>query len=162
LGRPDPSRFAEPDQRALLVAQADRKALGDVRLSARASWSLPATRAPDPADAGGRNPEGYGIYSPAEPPCAIAPRLYRYDERSWYYNPRGYCLSYGSRYWVPRVACATAIPTSITGWCWGGRRKQSAILFLDCRYISSLEPGDEPIPSVKTLSLLCELGAVGK
>jgi hypothetical protein len=54
-------------------------------------------------------------------------------------------------------------PTSgYGGWWWGGRRKQSVILFFDCRYISSLEPGDEPIPSVKTLSLLCELGAVGK
>jgi hypothetical protein len=63
-----------------------------------------ALAAPAPAEATGRNPDGYGIYSPAEPPVRHRKRLYRYDERSWYYSPRGYYLGYGSGYWVPRSA----------------------------------------------------------
>jgi hypothetical protein len=35
-----------------------------------------------PASAGGRNPDGVGIYTPAEPPVRHRPRLYRYDPRS--------------------------------------------------------------------------------
>ena len=56
------------------------------------------------ADAGGRqNPDGLGIYSPAEPPTRDHPRQYRYDPRSWYYKQRGYYPFYGSSYWVPRA-----------------------------------------------------------
>src|SRR5262245_38561758 len=62
-----------------------------------------ALSAPTPADAGGRNPDGFGIYSPAEPPVRHRPRVYRYDDRSWYYKPRGYYPYYGSGYWVPRA-----------------------------------------------------------
>ena len=58
---------------------------------------------PAPADAAGRNPDGYGIYSPAEPPVRQRLRVYRYDARSWYYGPRGYYPHYGSGYWVPRA-----------------------------------------------------------
>ena len=58
---------------------------------------------PAPASAGGRNPDGVGMYTPAEPPVRHRPRLYRYDPNSWYYNPRGYYPSYGSGYWVPRA-----------------------------------------------------------
>lgn len=57
-----------------------------------------------PAQAGGReNPDGLGIYSPAEPPTRDHPRLYRYDPRSWYYRQRGYYPYYSSHYWVPRA-----------------------------------------------------------
>ena len=55
-----------------------------------------------PAQAGGQNPDGYGIYSPAEPPVKGRPRIYRYDPRSWYYRQRGYYPYYSSDYWVPR------------------------------------------------------------
>jgi hypothetical protein len=55
-----------------------------------------------PANAGGRNPDGVGIYTPE--PGRQRPRLYRYDPRSWYYNRRGYYPYYGSGYWVPRAA----------------------------------------------------------
>jgi hypothetical protein len=55
-----------------------------------------------PANAGGRNPEGVGIYTPE--PGRHLPRTYRYDPRSWYYNRRGYYPYYGSGYWVPRTA----------------------------------------------------------
>jgi hypothetical protein len=59
---------------------------------------------PDSASAGGRrNPDGYGIYSPAEPPVRHRPRLYRYDPRSWYYREPRYYPYYGSGYWVPRA-----------------------------------------------------------
>jgi hypothetical protein len=55
-----------------------------------------------PASAGSGNPDGLGIYTPAEPPVRHRPRLHRYDPRSWYYNPRGYYPYYNSGYWVPR------------------------------------------------------------
>lgn len=57
--------------------------------------------APAPASATGRNPDGYGIYSP-EPRVRGQPRTYRYDPRSWYYSGRGYYAPYVSDYWVPR------------------------------------------------------------
>jgi hypothetical protein len=50
-----------------------------------------------------RNPDGAGIYTPAEPPVRHRPRLYRYDARSWYFKPRGYYPYYYSGYWVPRA-----------------------------------------------------------
>jgi hypothetical protein len=57
-----------------------------------------------PALAGGReNPDGLGIYTPAEPPVRGRERLYRYDPRSWYYRQRGYYPYYSSSYWVPRA-----------------------------------------------------------
>ena len=57
-----------------------------------------------PASAGGgRNPDGYGIYSPDEPPVRNRSRLYRYDPRSWYYSERGYYFPNGSGYWVSRA-----------------------------------------------------------
>ena len=53
---------------------------------------------PAPVSAGGRNPDGVGIYTP------IGPGLYRYDPRSWYYKqPQRYYPYYGSGYWVPRA-----------------------------------------------------------
>jgi hypothetical protein len=58
--------------------------------------------APTPSFAGGKNPHGYGMYSPAEPPVRRRPRLYRYDPRSWYYDSRGYYIRHNSGYWVPR------------------------------------------------------------
>lgn len=52
------------------------------------------------AEAGGRgNPDGYGIYSPADPRHGI----YRYDPRSWYYEQPDYYPYHGSNYWVPRA-----------------------------------------------------------
>jgi hypothetical protein len=57
---------------------------------------------PEPAAAGGGNPYGFGIYSPAEPPVRGRPRLYRYDRRSWYYREPRYYPYYNSGYWVPR------------------------------------------------------------
>jgi hypothetical protein len=63
-----------------------------------------AISAPASASAGSRNPDGVGIYTPAEPPVRHRPRLYRYDPRSWYYNqPQRYYPYYGSGYWVPRA-----------------------------------------------------------
>jgi hypothetical protein len=56
-----------------------------------------------PAGAGGRNPDGLGIYTP-EPRGRYKSRVWRYDPRSWYYNRRGYYPYYGSGYWVPRSA----------------------------------------------------------
>jgi hypothetical protein len=56
-----------------------------------------------PAWASGKNPNGWGIYSPAEPPVRGRPRIYRYDPRSWYYKQRGYYPYYASGYWVPRA-----------------------------------------------------------
>ena len=56
-----------------------------------------------PASAGGKNPDGVGIYSPAEPPVRHRPRLYRYDPHSWYYKATGYYPYYASDYWVPRA-----------------------------------------------------------
>jgi hypothetical protein len=57
-----------------------------------------------PATAGGRNPDGFGIYSPAEPPVRGRARLYRYDPRSWYHRgPYRYYPYYASGYWVPRA-----------------------------------------------------------
>ena len=57
---------------------------------------------PEPAAAGGGNPYGFGIYSPAEPSVRGRPRLYRYDRRSWYYREPRYYPYYNSGYWVPR------------------------------------------------------------
>jgi hypothetical protein len=68
-----------------------------------ASAAMLALATPAPAHATGRNPDGYGIYAPVEPPVRHRQRLYRYDERSWHYSPRGYYLNYGSGYWVPRA-----------------------------------------------------------
>jgi hypothetical protein len=56
-----------------------------------------------PATAGTRNPDGVGMYTPAEPPVRHRPRLYRYDPRSWYYNQPRHYPYYGSGYWVPRA-----------------------------------------------------------
>lgn len=53
------------------------------------------------AVAGGRNPDGYGIYTPG-PRLPDGRRLYRYDTRSWYQADRGYYPYYDSGYWVPR------------------------------------------------------------
>jgi hypothetical protein len=58
---------------------------------------------PPPASAGSRNPDGFGIYSPLEPPVRGRPRLYRYDPRSWYYRQPRYYPYYGSGYWVSRA-----------------------------------------------------------
>jgi len=58
---------------------------------------------PAPASAGGSNRDGWGIYSPLEPPTRHRPRAYRYDPRSWYYSQRGYYPAYNSGYWVPRA-----------------------------------------------------------
>jgi hypothetical protein len=61
-----------------------------------------------PASAFDRNPEGCGLYTPAEPPVRGRPRIYRYDPRSWCYDwrrlDRRYYPYYGSGYWVPRAA----------------------------------------------------------
>lgn len=52
-----------------------------------------------PAAAGGReNPNGYGLYSPAD----AKRQAYRYDPRSWYYRQPAYYPYYASSYWVPR------------------------------------------------------------
>ena len=56
-----------------------------------------------PAQAGGQNPDGLGIYSPAEPPTRDHPRMYRYDPRSWYYKQHSYYPYYKSSYWVTRA-----------------------------------------------------------
>ena len=58
---------------------------------------------PTAVSADGRNPEGFGIYSPAEPAVRGRPRIYRYDPRSWYYRQPGYYPYYASGYWVPRA-----------------------------------------------------------
>lgn len=58
---------------------------------------------PTPVSADFRNPDGFGIYSPAAPPVRGRPRIYRYDPRSWYYTQRGYYPNYDSGYWVPRA-----------------------------------------------------------
>jgi hypothetical protein len=72
-------------------------------LALGASAAILVCSAPAPASAGSRNPDGVGIYTPAEPPVRHRPRLYRYDPHSWYFNPRGYYPYYGSGYWVPRA-----------------------------------------------------------
>jgi hypothetical protein len=57
-----------------------------------------------PASASGRNPDGFGLYTPAEPPVRGRPRLYNYDPRSWYYRGGArYYPYYASGYWVPRI-----------------------------------------------------------
>ena len=55
-----------------------------------------------PASADGRNRDGCGIYSPAEPPVRGRERIWRYDPRSWCYRQPGYYPYYASAYWVPR------------------------------------------------------------
>lgn len=65
-------------------------------------WALGATE----ASAGGRNPDGYGIYTPG-PRLPDGRRLYRHDPRSWYYAERGYYPHYYSGYWVPRAEMRT-------------------------------------------------------
>jgi len=65
--------------------------------------ALGALLLPASAAATGRNPEGVGIYTPAEPPVRHRPRIYRRDLRSWYYRQKGYYPYYGSGYWVPRA-----------------------------------------------------------
>ena len=67
---------------------------------ASAAMLVPGTSGP--ASAGSSNPDGIGIYTPAEPPVRHRPRIYRYDPNSWYYKPRGYYPYYNSGYWVPR------------------------------------------------------------
>ena len=69
---------------------------GRRRRDARA-WS--SSRQPPAA----RNPHGFGIYSPVEPPVRGRPRVHRYDPRSWYYRQPRYYPYYGSGYWVPRA-----------------------------------------------------------
>lgn len=54
------------------------------------------------ASAGGRNPDGYGMYTPGYR-LPDGRRLYRYDPRSWYYAERGYYPHFDSGYWVPRA-----------------------------------------------------------
>jgi hypothetical protein len=85
-----------------------------------------------PASATGRNPYGYGIYTP-EPRVRGEPRLYRYDPRSWYYRQRGYYAPYVSGYWVPRPEMRYRyrhkyvgpkymyVPAWGYGWCEGRR-----------------------------------------
>src|SRR5262245_14425262 len=52
-----------------------------------------------PAAASGfANPDGFGLYSPADAERSA----YRYDSRSWYYRQKGYYPYYASSYWVPR------------------------------------------------------------
>ena len=72
-------------------------------LALGAGAGLLALYAAAPATAGGWNRQGYGIYSPAEPPVRGRTRLYRYDPRSWYYSQPRYYPYYGSGYWVPRA-----------------------------------------------------------
>jgi hypothetical protein len=72
-------------------------------LALGASAVVLVSSASAPASADSRNPDGVGIYTPAEPPVRNRPRLYRYDPNSWYYNPRGYYPNYASGYWVPRA-----------------------------------------------------------
>jgi hypothetical protein len=72
-------------------------------LALGASAAIIGLAAATPAPAEPRNPDGIGIYTPAEPPVRHRPRLYRYDSRSWYYNRRGYYPYYNSGYWVPRA-----------------------------------------------------------
>src|SRR5262245_48498077 len=57
-----------------------------------------------PATAGNKldNRDGCGMYSPEVTPRG-APKVWRYDPRSWCYKPRGYYGYYGSGYWVPRA-----------------------------------------------------------
>jgi hypothetical protein len=77
---------------------------GTIVLAALAATLLMSVSAPEPALAGGGNPDGFGIYSPLEPPTRDRPRAYRYDPRSWYYRtPHRYYPYYGSGYWVPRA-----------------------------------------------------------
>jgi hypothetical protein len=59
--------------------------------------------APTPTFADGRNPDGFGIYSPEQPAGRGGPRIYRYDTRSWYYRQPGFYPYYHSGYWVPRA-----------------------------------------------------------
>jgi hypothetical protein len=56
-----------------------------------------------PAAAGTLNRDGCGMYSPEGRPVRGVPRAYRYDPRSWCYQPRGYYGYYNSGYWVPRA-----------------------------------------------------------
>jgi len=73
-----------------------------VRLALGAALAAVSLGTPQPVRAGGENPDGYGLYSPLEPPNKHHPRLYRYDPRSWYYHQPGYYPYYSSGYWVPR------------------------------------------------------------
>ena len=69
-----------------------------------AGAAMLALAAVAPASAGGRNPDGFGMYTPAEPPVRGRARLYNYDPRSWYYRGETrYYPYYASGYWVPRV-----------------------------------------------------------
>ena len=72
-------------------------------LALGASAVILVSSASAPASAGSRNPDGVGIYTPAEPPVRHRPRLYRYDPNSWYFRPSGYYPNYGNGYWVPRA-----------------------------------------------------------
>ena len=67
-----------------------------------ASGAALLSSASAPVAAGGKNPDGVGIYTPAEPPVRHRPRLYRYDNKSWYFKSTGYYPYYASDYWVPR------------------------------------------------------------
>jgi len=55
---------------------------------------------PQPGNAGGENPDGFGLYTPLGP--GRHPGVYRYDPRSWYYRQPRYYPYYNSGYWVPR------------------------------------------------------------
>jgi hypothetical protein len=72
-------------------------------LALGASAALLVSGAAAPVAAGSGNPDGVGIYTPAEPPVRHRPRLYRYDPNSWYFKPRGYYPTYNNGYWVPRA-----------------------------------------------------------
>jgi len=68
-----------------------------------ATVALGSLAASAPASAGGLdNRDGCGMYSPEAPIRRGAPKVYRYDPRSWCYKPRGYYGYTGSGYWVPR------------------------------------------------------------
>ena len=54
------------------------------------------------AFAGGRNPDGYGMYTPSYR-LPDGRRVYRHDLRSWYYAERGYYPHFDSGYWVSRA-----------------------------------------------------------
>ena len=68
-----------------------------------ATVALGSLAASAPASAGGLdNRDGCGMYSPEAPIRRGAPKVYRYDPRSWYYRQPGFYPNYSSNYWVPR------------------------------------------------------------
>lgn len=71
-------------------------------MTAIASVAL-VSAAVQPAEAGIRNRDGCGMYTPEGPKVRGEPRMYKYDPNSWCYKQRGYYGYYGSGYWVPRA-----------------------------------------------------------